>query len=99
MVVHFLLGCWYHPKECINHLHVCIHNMHGTPRKYGLSRHDFRKAQGQTIRGNVSLHLGRGKKEHGLSYVAMSRVTYFSNIGLYEGTPYNRLCNSIKNIK
>ena len=73
--------------------------MHGTPRKYGLSHHDFRKAQGQTIRGNVSLHLGRGKKEHGLSYVAMSRVTHFSNIGLYEGTPYNRLCNSIKKHK
>ena len=57
------------------------------------------KAQGQTIRGKVSLSLGRGEKEHGLTYVAMSRVTRFSDIGLYDGITKNRLCTSIQNHK
>ena len=34
------------------------------------------------IRGKVSLHLCKGEKKYGLSYVAMYRVTYFSDIGL-----------------
>ena len=41
------------------------------------------KAQSQTIQGKFSLHLCSGGKEHGLSYVAMSRLTLFSDIGLY----------------
>ena len=57
------------------------------------------KAQGQTIRGKVSISLGRGEKEHGLSYVAMSRVTKFSDIGIYDGITANRLCRSIKKHK
>ena len=50
------------------------------------------KTQGQTIRGEVSINLVTGEREHGLSYVAMSCVTRFSDIGLYEGITYNRLC-------
>ena len=57
------------------------------------------KAQSQTIRGKVSLHLGRGEKEHGLYYVAMSWVTHFSDIGLYEGITYSRLFKSIQKHK
>ena len=54
------------------------------------------KAQGRTIRGKVIIHLGRGEKEHVLSYVAMSRVTHFSDIGLYEGITHNCLCKLTK---
>ena len=57
------------------------------------------KDQGQTIRVKVSLHLGRVEKEHGLPFVAMSRVTRFSDISLYEGITYNRLCKSIRKHK
>ena len=35
------------------------------------------KSKGHTIQGNVSLHLGGGEKEHGLSHVAMYHVTVF----------------------
>ena len=57
------------------------------------------KAQGQTIRGKGSLHLGRGEKEHGLSHVAMSCVTRFYDIGLYEGITYSRLGKLIRKHK
>ena len=53
------------------------------------------KAQGQTIEDKVSLYLCRGEKEHGLSYIALSRVTRFSDIDLYKGIPYNHICKSI----
>ena len=57
------------------------------------------KAQGQTIVGKVSLCQGRIEKEHGLTYVALSRVTKFSDIGLHDGVTKNRLCRSIPNHK
>eukprot|EP00957_Ditylum_brightwellii_P168066 12794789-Ditylum_brightwellii.AAC.1 len=55
------------------------------------------KAQGQTIVGEVSLCQGRVEKEHGLTYVALSIVTKFLDIGLHGGTAKNRLCRSIPN--
>ena len=57
------------------------------------------ESQGQIIRGKVSLHLGRGEKEHGLYYVAMYRVTSFSDIGLYASITYKHLCKLIQNHK
>ena len=51
----------------------------------------FCKAQGQTIQGKFSLYLSRGEKEHGLSYVAMSCVTCFYVIGIYEGIMHNHI--------
>ena len=57
------------------------------------------KSQGQKIRVKVSLNLGRGEKEHGLSYVAMSSVTPFFVIGLYEGITYTRIFNMLLNHK
>ena len=57
------------------------------------------KTQGQTIRCKVGPHLDMGEKQHGLSYVDMSRVTRFPDIGLYEGITYNHLCKSIQKHK
>eukprot|EP00957_Ditylum_brightwellii_P210475 15365016-Ditylum_brightwellii.AAC.1 len=57
------------------------------------------KAQGQTMTGKVSMCIGRGEKEHGLTYVAMSRVTKFGDIGLHDGITFNHLCKSIRKHK
>ena len=57
------------------------------------------KYQGQTILVKVSLHLDRGENEHGFSYVAMSCVTFFSDIGLYEDITYKHLFKLICNHK
>jgi hypothetical protein len=43
------------------------------------------KAQGQTIKGKLVVSLGPKEKEHGLTYVAFSRATKFSNIGIIRG--------------
>eukprot|EP00978_Attheya_sp_CCMP212_P015416 scaffold39815_cov35-Attheya_sp.AAC.1 len=40
------------------------------------------KYQGQTFLGKVALNLSDHEKEHGLTYVAFSRATRFSDIGL-----------------
>ena len=53
------------------------------------------KAQGQTMVGKVSMSIGRVEREHGLTYVAMSRVKFFFDIGLQDGITMNRLCRSI----
>ena len=50
------------------------------------------KDRGQTIQGKVIIHLGRGEKDHCLSYVVMYHVTHFYDIVLYEGITYNRIC-------
>ena len=52
-----------------------------------------------TIRGKVVIDLGSRELWHGVSYVALSRVTKFTNIGLKKGITKNRLCKSIKNQK
>ena len=40
------------------------------------------KAQGQTIKGKIVFDLGDEEKEHGLAYVALSRATKLSDIGI-----------------
>ena len=52
-----------------------------------------------TIRGKVVIDLGSRELSHGASYVALSRVTKFTNIGLKKGITMNRLCQSIKKQK
>ena len=57
------------------------------------------KSQGQTIRTKIILNLGEKEKEHGLSYVAFSRATKLSNIGITGGMAGNRLTVKIANMK
>jgi hypothetical protein len=54
------------------------------------------KSQGQTFFGNVVLHLSEREKEHGLTYVAFSRATRFSNIGLFDGITETRIIDKIR---
>ncbi len=53
------------------------------------------KAQGQTIRGKVVIKLGKSEREHGLSYVAFSRATRLSNIGIIGWMDGPRLASKI----
>ena len=55
------------------------------------------KSQGQTFIGKVVLHLTEREREHGLTYVAFSRATRFSNIGLYDGISESRLIAKVRN--
>ena len=48
------------------------------------------KAQGQTIRTKIVLHLGKDEKEHGLTYTAFSRATPFSDVGIFDGFEASR---------
>ena len=57
------------------------------------------KAQGQTIRGKVVIKLGKSEREHGLSYVAFSRATRLSNIGIIGGMDGPRLTSAISKLK
>ncbi len=57
------------------------------------------KAQGQTIRGKVVVHLGKEEKEHGLTYTAFSRVTRFNDIGIADGFTAERLTSKIRKNK
>jgi hypothetical protein len=57
------------------------------------------KAQGQTILGKVAIHLGTKEKEHGLTYVAMSRVRRLSDIGILSVFTLQRFTEGIKNHK
>jgi hypothetical protein len=43
------------------------------------------KSQGQTFTGKVVLNVSDHEREHGLTYVAFSLATRFSNIGLQDG--------------
>ena len=49
------------------------------------------------IKNKVVVSLTDREKEHGLTYVALSRVTKFSNLGIKdtEGISKNRLCRKI----
>ena len=49
------------------------------------------KSQGQTIRGKFCIDLEKQEKSHGLSYVALSRATKFSNIGLISALTGSRI--------
>ena len=53
------------------------------------------KAQGQTIKSKIVLHLGTKEKEHGLTYTAFSRSTKFSDIGLFDGFESTRFTHKI----
>jgi len=52
------------------------------------------KAQGQTMRGKIVVHLGSTEVEDGLTYVAMSRATDISCIG-HPGLTLERLTTKI----
>ena len=54
------------------------------------------KAQGQTFRCPVVLHLSKSEKEHGLTYVAFSRVKCLKHIGIMGGLTQERLCKMVK---
>lgn len=55
------------------------------------------KAQGQTMKGKIVLTLTDKEKECGLSYVAFSRATTISNIGIIDGVSCERLTTKINN--
>jgi Helitron helicase-like domain at N-terminus/PIF1-like helicase len=55
------------------------------------------KVQGQTINGKVVVDLGAKEMEHGLSYVAFSRVRRFKDIGIMGGIPLQRITSQISN--
>lgn len=55
------------------------------------------KVQGQTVDGNVVVNLGPKEAEHGLSYVAFSRVRRFCDIGIIGGVSGDRLTTKISN--
>ena len=55
------------------------------------------KAQGQTFPGNVVMNLSPSEKEHGLTYVAISRVKRLENVGIEGGLSLERLTTMIKN--
>ena len=48
------------------------------------------KVQGQTVDGKVVVNLGRKEAEHGVSYVAFSRVRRFQDIGIVIGRGVSR---------
>ena len=53
------------------------------------------KVQGQTVDGKVVVNLGRKEAEHGVSYVAFSRVRRFQDIGIIGGVSGDRLTTQI----
>jgi len=57
------------------------------------------KVQGQTVDGKVVVDLGPTEKEHGLSYVAFSRVRRFQDLGVLGGCTLERLTTKISGQK
>ena len=55
------------------------------------------KAQGQTIPGKIVIDLGANELNAGQTYVAFSRCTTFSSIGINGGAPRERLMEEISN--
>lgn len=53
------------------------------------------KAQGQIFKCRVVVHLGDSEKEHGLTYVAVSRVRRLSDIGIVGGLSVDCLTKKI----
>eukprot|EP00978_Attheya_sp_CCMP212_P012705 scaffold31798_cov51-Attheya_sp.AAC.1 len=54
------------------------------------------KSHGQTFFGKVVLNLSNPEKEHGLTYVAFSHATRFSDIGLKDGITDTHLRDKIR---
>lgn len=55
------------------------------------------KSQGQTLKNKVVVSLTSSEREHGLTYIALSRVTKFSDIGILDGVDENRLLTKVRN--
>ncbi|MFM8622002.1 MAG: AAA family ATPase [Holophagaceae bacterium] len=53
------------------------------------------KVQGQTVNGKVVVKLGDSEKEHGVTYVAFSRVRRAQDIGIIGGVSYERISDKI----
>ena len=53
------------------------------------------KSQGMTITGLIALSLGEKEKEHGLTFVALSRATDINNVFLGAGCSLERLTKTI----
>ena len=54
------------------------------------------RSQGQTFTGKVVLNVSDHEREHGLTYVAFSHATRFSNIVLKDGITNTRLRDKIR---
>ena len=48
-----------------------------------------------TIRGKIVVYLGKKEAEHGITYVILSRVRKFLDIGIKDGISKSRLCEAI----
>ena len=57
------------------------------------------KSQGQTIRNKIVLALGKKEMDHGLTYVAISRATRASNIGIRDGLTFERISSHLASMK
>ena len=57
------------------------------------------KSQGQSMPGKVVVVLSDTGKDHGLTYVAFSRVTDFNNLGIEGGITLERFTKKIKEHK
>eukprot|EP00957_Ditylum_brightwellii_P211816 15366630-Ditylum_brightwellii.AAC.1 len=79
--VHLVTATWYIPSRTPDqydeHTHTII------PLRLAWAWTVW-KTQGQTVVGKVSFSQGRVEGEHGLMYVAISRATKFSDIGLHK---------------
>ena len=57
------------------------------------------KYQGQTIQNNIVLTLGNKEMAHGPTYVAISRATQVSNIGICGGLTFARISSKLADMK
>ena len=59
----------------------------------------IQKTQGQTIWTKIVLTLGNKEMAHGLTYVAISRETRVSNIGIRGGLTIARISSKLADMK
>ena len=57
------------------------------------------KSQGQTYRGKVVFKIPPGEPQHGIKYVAFSRVTRLENLGIEGDFSYVRFTEKVANHK
>eukprot|EP00957_Ditylum_brightwellii_P113580 8659764-Ditylum_brightwellii.AAC.1 len=79
--VHPVTATWYTPSRTPGQYNDHTHTMFSLRLAWALT---IWKTLCQTIIGKVNLCQGRVEKEHDLTYVALSRVTKFSDIGLHD---------------
>ena len=53
------------------------------------------KAQEHHIKDKLVADLGRSDKEHGLTYIDLSRATIFGDFGIFNGITRSSLINSV----